>query len=51
MMHGHTHVPSCTAKKKKSATVTQSEPPRVGLTKIFKNGVFPVGEEVEYKNE
>ncbi|XAO26159.1 methionine aminopeptidase, type II [Cryptococcus bacillisporus CA1280] len=39
------------SKKKKSATVTQSEPPRVGLTKIFKNGVFPVGEEVEYKND
>ncbi|OWZ73828.1 methionine aminopeptidase, type II [Cryptococcus neoformans] len=39
------------SKKKKSATVIQSEPPRVGLTKIFKNGVFPVGEEVEYKND
>ncbi|KIR77502.1 methionine aminopeptidase, type II [Cryptococcus gattii EJB2] len=39
------------SKKKKSATVTQSDPPRVGLTKIFKNDVFPVGEEVEYKND
>ncbi|WVN89941.1 methionine aminopeptidase, type II [Cryptococcus depauperatus CBS 7841] len=39
------------SKKKKSAAAVQSEPPRVGLTKIFKNGVFPVGEEVEYKND
>lgn len=41
-----------TAKKKKSAAaVVQSDPPRVGLTKIFKDGVFPIGEEVEYANE
>jgi methionyl aminopeptidase len=39
------------AKKKKAAAVLQSEPPRVGLSKIFKNGVYPVGQEVEYKNE
>ncbi|WWC73724.1 methionine aminopeptidase, type II [Kwoniella pini CBS 10737] len=39
------------SKKKKSATVTQSEPPRVGLSKIFKNGVYPAGQEVEYKND
>lgn len=37
-------------KKKKTAAV-QSDPPRVGLTKIFRSGVFPVGEEVEYKND
>ena len=29
-------------------TAVQSEPPRVGLSKIFKGGVFPIGEEVEY---
>lgn len=26
----------------------QSSPPRVGLSKLFKNGIYPVGEEVEY---
>jgi methionyl aminopeptidase len=31
--------------------MVQTEPPRVGLTKIFRNGVFPVNEEVEYKND
>lgn len=41
----------CLAKKKKSGAVTQSEPPRVGLTKLFKDGIFPVGQEVEYLNE
>ena len=35
---------------KKKATVTQSSPPRVGLRKIYKNGIFPIGEEVEYAN-
>ena len=39
------------AKKKKAAPSAQSEPPRVGLSKIFKNGVYPVGQEVEYKDE
>ncbi|ODN72915.1 methionine aminopeptidase, type II [Cryptococcus amylolentus CBS 6039] len=39
------------SKKKKTAAATQSEPPRVGLTKIYKNGIFPVGEEVEYKDD
>ncbi|WWC65809.1 methionine aminopeptidase, type II [Kwoniella dejecticola CBS 10117] len=39
------------SKKKKSAALTQSEPPRVGLSKIFKNGVYPAGQEVEYKND
>lgn len=31
--------------------MVQSEPPRVGLSKIFRNGVYPVGEVVEYQNE
>jgi methionyl aminopeptidase len=39
------------AKKKKAASTSQSEPPRVGLSKLFKDGVYPVGEEVEYKDE
>ncbi|WVQ96025.1 methionine aminopeptidase, type II [Kwoniella sp. CBS 9459] len=37
-------------KKKGGAAAVQSDPPRVGLSKIFKNG-YPVGEEVEYKND
>lgn len=42
------------AKKKakaKNSPQAQSEPPRVGLTKIFTNGVFPVGEIQEYTGE
>lgn len=40
-------------KKKKAAAMpeVQSEPPRVGLSKIFTKGVFPVGEEQEYVGE
>lgn len=37
--------------KKKKVAAVQSEPPRVGLSKVFPKGVYPVGEEVEYKNE
>jgi hypothetical protein len=44
------YCPDLAAKKKKPAAV-QSEPPRVGLSKIFRNGVYPVGEEVEYIGE
>lgn len=39
------------AAKKKKTTAVQSEPPRVGLSKIFKNGIFPIGEECEYPND
>jgi methionyl aminopeptidase len=41
------------SKKKKAAVekVLQSEPPRVGLSKIFPDGIYPVGETHEYKNE
>ncbi|KAL7425130.1 Methionine aminopeptidase 2 [Cryptotrichosporon argae] len=38
-------------KKKKAAAAVQSEPPRVGLSKIFRNGVYPIGEEQEYPND
>lgn len=40
-------------KKKKAvaAPAAQSEPPRVGLSKIFINGVYPIGEIQEYKDE
>ncbi|KZV87992.1 peptidase M24A, methionine aminopeptidase [Exidia glandulosa HHB12029] len=37
--------------KKKSPTVKQSDPPRVGLTKLFPSGVYPEGEVVEYKDD
>mgnify|MGYP006876789145 FL=1 len=40
------------AKKKKSKTakavMEQTEPPSIGLTKMFPNGVFPVGEVQQY---
>jgi methionyl aminopeptidase len=39
------------AKKKKAAAAVQSEPPRVGLSKIFRNGNYPLGQEVEYTGE
>ena len=29
----------------------QSEPPRVGLSKLFPDGIYPEGEIQEYKNE
>ena len=43
-------------KKKKLATTAggakkQTSPPRVKVSDIFTNGEYPVGEEVEYKNE
>ena len=39
------------AKKKKAQGAAQSEPPRVGLSKLFKSGVYPTRQEVEYKDE
>ena len=38
-------------KKSKKKKVEQSDPPRVGLSKIFPDGHFPEGEIQEYKNE
>ncbi|KAJ9097225.1 hypothetical protein QFC21_004894 [Naganishia friedmannii] len=38
-------------KKSKKKKVVQSAPPRVAVSKLFKNGVYPVGEEQEYKND
>lgn len=38
-------------KKKKTAQAQQSEPPRVGLTKIFTKGIYPEGEICEYKDD
>lgn len=35
-------------KKKSKAKLTQTVPPRVGLTKIFTNGKYPVGEIQQY---
>ncbi|KAJ9102644.1 hypothetical protein QFC19_004753 [Naganishia cerealis] len=38
-------------KKSKKKKVVQTAPPRVAVSKLFKNGVYPVGEEQEYKND
>lgn len=40
-------------KKKKAAggAKVQSDPPRVPLSQLFPNNTYPVGEEVEYKND
>lgn len=38
-------------KKSKKKKVEQSDPPRVGLSKIFPDGHFPEGEIQEYKND
>lgn len=32
-------------------SVSAADPPRVGLTKIYTDGIFPMGEVSEYKNE
>ncbi|TFK26643.1 peptidase M24A, methionine aminopeptidase [Coprinopsis marcescibilis] len=37
--------------KKKSGKPTQSDPPRVGLSKFFPDGNYPVGEIHEYKDD
>jgi methionyl aminopeptidase len=37
--------------KKKAKTEQQSEPPRVGLSKLFPDGNYPEGELHEYKDE
>jgi methionyl aminopeptidase len=40
------------SKKKKGAVpAVQSDPPRVGLSLLFPNGIYPEGEVQEYKNE
>lgn len=38
-------------KKPKKKKVEQTDPPRIGLSKIFSSGVFPIGETHEYKDE
>ena len=38
-------------KKKKATPKSQSDPPRVPIATLFPNDQYPVGEEVEYKNE
>lgn len=38
-------------KKKKKTPTTQSDPPRVGISTFFKDGVYPEGEIQEYKDE
>lgn len=51
-----THNPGESKKKKKKKKpkkkkAEQSEPPRIGLSKLFPNGVYPEGEIQEYKDE
>ncbi|CAL1694175.1 unnamed protein product [Somion occarium] len=38
-------------KKSKKKKLTQSDPPRVGITKLFPDGNFPEGELQEYKDD
>ena len=38
-------------KKKKTGAKVQSDPPRVPVAQLFPNHSYPVGEEVEYKND
>jgi hypothetical protein len=38
-------------KKPKKKKLVQSEPPRIGLGKLFPSGIYPEGEIQEYKNE
>jgi methionyl aminopeptidase len=38
-------------KKKKATPKVQSDPPRVPVSQLFANGAYPVGEEVEYKDD
>ena len=38
-------------KKPKKKKLEQSDPPRVGLSKLFPTGVYPEGEIQPYKNE
>ncbi|KAI5121304.1 hypothetical protein M0805_003773 [Coniferiporia weirii] len=38
-------------KRPKKKKVEQSNPPRVGLSKLFANGIFPEGEIQEYKDD
>lgn len=40
-------------KKKKTGAGAkkQSDPPRVPIPQLFPNGIYPIGEEVEYKND
>jgi len=38
-------------KPKKKKKVEQGDPPRTGLSKVYPDGKYPVGEIQEYKNE
>ena len=39
------------SKKKKTGGLKQTEPPTIGITKLFPDGVYPEGELQEYKDE
>lgn len=38
-------------KKPKKKKAEQSDPPRIGLSKFFPDGIYPEGEIQEYKDE
>jgi methionyl aminopeptidase len=38
-------------KPKKKKKVEQGDPPRTGLSKVYPDGKYPVGEIQEYRNE
>lgn len=38
-------------KKPKKKKLEQSDPPRIGLSTLFPNGIYPEGEVVPYKDE
>lgn len=37
--------------KKKKKKIEQGDPPRTGLSKVYPDGKYPVGEIQEYRNE
>ena len=39
------------SKKKKAGGLRQTEPPTIGITKLFPDGIYPEGELQEYKDE
>jgi methionyl aminopeptidase len=38
-------------KPKKKKKIEQGDPPRIGLSKMYPDGKYPVGEIQEYRNE
>ena len=51
MAKGQQRQPKEKKKPKKKKKVEQGDPPRTGLSKVYPDGKYPVGEIQEYKNE